>query len=113
MQHADIVFRLLFTADENATVSVHPTVCPFRDPATGLESRGSSDHLGLLPTGANMCREMEFLGQLTDFVIVIPLVETQVLSFLPRRTRSFDGDVLDRLSHKFEVVDVRSRHSQP
>ncbi len=112
MQHTRVILRFLLPTNQNATVSIHPTVCPFSHPAASLEPRGTPDQLRLLTARANMCREPEFPREATDFVIVIPFVQAQVLRPVPRRPRSFHGNVLDRLPRTFEVVDVRARHGQ-
>ncbi len=112
MQHTRVILRFLLPTNQNATVSIHPTVCPFSHPAASLESRGTPDQLRLLTARANMRREPEFPRQVTHFVKVIPFVQTQVLRFLPRRPGSFHGNAFDRLPRKLEVVDVRPRHGQ-
>ncbi len=112
MQHARVILRFLFPTNQNATVSIHPTVCPFSHPAVSLEARGTPDQLCFLTARANMRRELEFLRQITHFVIVIPFVQAQVLRPVPRRPRSFHGNAFDRLPRKLEVVDVGSRHGQ-
>ena len=112
MQHSRVVLRFLLPANQDATVSIHPTVCPFSHPAASLEPRGSPDQLRLLAARANMCREPEFLREVTHFVIVIPFVQAQVLRLVPRRPGSSYGNAFDRLPRKLEVVDVRARHGQ-
>jgi hypothetical protein len=112
MQHARVILRFLLPTNQNSTVSVHPTVCPFGHPAASLEPRGTPDQLRLLTARANMRREPKFPREVTDFVIVIPFVQAQVLRPVPRRPRSFHGNVFDRLPRKFEVVDVRAGHGQ-
>ena len=112
MQHAHVIFRFLLPTNQNATVSIHPTVCPFSHPAASLEPRGTPKQLRLLTARANMRREPEFPRQITHFVIVIPFVQTQVLRPVPRRWGSSYGDAFDRLPRELEVVDVRARHGQ-
>ncbi len=112
VQHARVILRFLFPTNENATVSIHPAVCPFSYPAASLEPLGTSDQLRLLTARANMRREPEFHRQITHFVIVIPFVQTQVLRPVPRRWGSSYGDAFDRLPRELEVVDVRARHGQ-
>ena len=111
MQHGRVILRFLLPTNQNATVSVHPTVCPFSHPAASPKPRGTPDQLRLLTARANMRREPEFPREVTDFVIVIPFVQTQVLRPVPRRPRSLHGNVFDRLPRELEVVDVRPRHS--
>ncbi len=112
MQHSRVVLRFLFPTNENATVSIHPTVCPFSHPAASLEPRGTPDQLRLFTARANMRREPELHRQITHFVIVIPFVQTQVLRPVRRRWRSSYGNAFDRLPRELEVVDVRARHGQ-
>ncbi len=112
MQHGRIVLRFLLPPNQNATVSIHPTVSPFGHPAASLETRGTPEQLRLLTARANMRREPEFLRELAHFVVVIPLVQTQVLRPVQRRSRSFHGNAFERLSRKLEVVDVRARYGQ-
>ncbi len=112
MQHARVVLRFLLPTNQNATVSVHPTVCSFSHPAASPKPRGTPDQLGFLTARANMRREPEFPGQIAHFVKVIAFVQTQVLRPVPRRPGSLHRNALDRLPHKLEVVDVRARHSQ-
>ena len=113
MQHSRVILRFLLPTNQNATVSIHPTVCPFSHPAASLEPRAAPDQLGLLAARANMRCEPEFPRQVTHFVIVIPFVQTQVLWLVRRWPGSFHGNALDRLPRQLEVVDVRSRHGQP
>ncbi len=112
MQHTRVILRFLLPTNQNATVSIHPTVCPFSHPAASLKPRGTPDQLCLLATRANMRREPEFPRQVTHFVEVIPFVQTQVLRLVQRRPGSFHGNAFDRLPRKLEVVDVCSRHGQ-
>ena len=112
MQHTCVVLRLLFPTNQDATESIHPAVCPFSHPPASLKPRGTPDQLRLLTARANMRREPEFPRQITHFGKVIPFVQTQVVRLVPRRPGSFHGNALDRLSCKFEVVDVRARHGQ-
>ncbi len=112
MQHTRVILRFLLPTNQNATVSIHPTVCPFSHPAASLKPRGTPDQLRLLTARANMRREPEFRCQITHFVKVIPFVHTQVLRLVQRRPGSFHGDAFDRLPRKLEVVDVCSRHGQ-
>ena len=112
MQHTRVILRFLLPTNQNATVSIHPTVSPFGHPATSLEPRGTPDQLRLITSRANMRREPEFLREVTHFVVVIPLVQTQVLRPVQRRSGSFHGNAFERLSRKLEVVDVRARHGQ-
>ncbi len=112
MQHGRVIFRFLLPSNQNATVSIHPTVCAFSHPAASLETHRTSEQLRLLTARANMCRKLEFLRKLSHFVVVIPLVQTQVLRPVQRRSRSCHGNAFDRLSRKLEVVHVRSRHGQ-
>ncbi len=112
MEHTRVVLRFLLPTNQNATVSIHPTVCPFSHPAASLEPRGTPDQLCLLTARANMRREPELPGQVTHFVKVIPFVQTQVLWPVPRRWRSSYGNAFDRLPRELEVVDVRARHGQ-
>ncbi len=112
MQHTRVILRFLLPTNQNATVSIHPTVGPFSHPAASLEPRGTPDQLRLLTARANMRREPEFPRQVTHFVKVIPFVQTQVLRLVPRRPGSFHGNAFDRLPRQLEVVDVRARHGQ-
>ena len=112
MPHTRVILRFLLPTNQNATVSIHPTVCPFRHPAASLKPRGTPDQLRLLTARANMRCEPEFRCQITHFVKVIPFVHTQVLRLVQRRPGSFHGDAFDRLPRKLEVVDVRPRHGQ-
>ena len=112
MQHSRVVLRFLFPTNENATVSIHPTVSPFSHPAASLEPRATPDQLRPLTARANMRRTPEFHRQITHFVIVIPFVQAQVLRLVPRRPGSLHGDAFDRLPRKLEVVDVRACHGQ-
>lgn len=112
MQHTRVILRFLLPTNQNATVSIHPTVCPFSHPAASLKPCGTPDQLRLLTPRANMRREPEFPRQITHFVKVIPFVQTQVLRLVQRRPGSFHGDAFDRLPRKLEVVDVRPRHGQ-
>ncbi len=112
MQHTRVILRFLLPTNENATVAIHPTVCPFSHPAASLKPRGTTDQLGFLSARTNMCREPEFPGQVTHFVIIIPFVQTQVVRLVPRRPGSFHGNAFDRLPRQLEVVDVCPRHGQ-
>jgi len=112
MQHTRVILRFLLPTNQNATVSIHPTVCPFSHPAASLKPHGTPDQLRLLTARANMRREAEFRCQITHLVKVIPFVQTQVLRLVQRRPGSFHGDAFDRLPRKLEVVDVRPGHGQ-
>jgi hypothetical protein len=59
-----------------------------------------------------MCREPEFFREATHFVVIIPLVQTQVLRSVQRRSRPCYRNAFKRLSRKLEVVDVRARYGQ-
>ena len=113
MQHASVILRLLFPANQDSTESVHPTVGPFGHPSAGFEARGPSNQPRLLTTRTNVRCEPEFPRQAANFVIVIPFVQTQALRFVQRRPGSFHGNTFDRLSRQLEVVDVRSSNGQP
>lgn len=113
MQHASVILRLLFPANQDSTESVHPTVGPFGHPAACFEARGPSNQPRLLTTRTNVRCKPEFPRQTANFVTVIPFVQTQALRFVQRRPGSFHRNAFDRLSRQLEVVDVRSSNGQP
>ena len=112
MQHARVILRFLLPTNQNATVSIHPTVRPLSHPAASLEPRGTPNQLRFFTARANMRREPEFHCQITHFVIVIPFVQTQVLRPAQRRPGSFYGNAFECLPRELEVVDVGARYGQ-
>jgi phosphate transport system regulatory protein PhoU len=112
MEHPHVIFRFLLPTNQDAPVAIHPTVCPFRNPAASPKPGGASDQLRLATTRTNMRRELEFPRQIAHFLKVVPFVQTQMLRLVPRRPGSFHGNAFQRLPRKLEVADVRPGHDQ-
>ena len=112
MEHREVVFGFFLPSNEHAPEAIHPTVCAHRDPAAGFEAGASFDQLSLLAPRADMGREPQLTEQVTDFVKVVSLVQTQVLRFVQTRPRSFSGPALDRFAHQLEVIDLGAGDGQ-
>src|SRR6516165_11953560 len=96
MEHAEVILHLLLPPDQDPPESVHPTMGPFDQPATGLETRFSLQRLRLLAARPHMRREPEFLHQLPGVIIVVTLVQAHPLRLLLRRFGTLPGDALQR-----------------
>jgi hypothetical protein len=79
MKHGQIGIGPLFPANEDAPKSVHPAVCAFDHPASGLEACILLDRLRLFAPAPAMSGESELLCQRPDFGVVVSLIETQSL----------------------------------
>src|SRR3990172_8873402 len=106
MEHTQIVLGFLFPTDQDAPEAVHPTVRSFHHPASGFESRTALQQSGLFAASANVGRKPELAGQVTDFIIVISLVQRQVLRLVQAGPRLLDRNTLDRFPSQFEIIDV-------
>ena len=112
VQQSKIVLRLFFPAGQDAPVAVHPTVCSFHNPATSLLPGRSLEGLCFLAPSAKMKRIAELRGQFTNFIVVIPFVQTQTLGFHSRRSGALHRNTLQGFPGQLEVIDVGSGDDQ-
>ena len=75
-------------AGEDAAEAVEPGVAAFDDPAAGAEAGLAFDRLCLFAAAADVGGEREFLGELTDLVVVVGGVEAEPVRRLPASARA-------------------------
>ena len=82
MQHRKKRVSSLLPANENPATTVHPAVNALDNPATCLEAGAFLDGLGFLAARTYVRGEAELLRKLTDFLVVVALVEAETLRLL-------------------------------
>ena len=112
MQHTQIILRSFLPPDQDSTKSVHPTVCSLHDPASGFEACRSLESLCFFAPRTKVECIMKLGGQCSNFVIVIPFVQTQTLRFRWCRSGSFDRNTHQSFAGQLEVIDVGSGDGQ-
>lgn len=112
MKHSDVVCWHLVPAYENAAEAVHPTVCPFDDLAACPFPHRAFDLLGLLTSCLDVSREAELRDHVSDFFVVVALVQAQSLLPFHGRTGAIDRDALQGLPYQLHVVAVGARNHQ-
>jgi hypothetical protein len=112
MQQSNIVLGLLAPANQNATETVHPTVCPLHyptpSPITGLPLH----FLRFLLFGRDVGGETEFLGDLLYFVISVAQIQAQPLRLLGRWLGPLDRDAFQGFFDHLHVGSVGAVHGQ-
>ena len=85
----------------------------FDDPASGAPA-GSTDLLGeLLAAGTDVRRQLVAVDQLTDFGVVIGLVQADPLRLPLGRLRALDRDRVQRSLQQLVIVAVRAVMIEP
>ncbi len=113
MEHGDIVLRLLAPPDQNPAKTVHPAMRTLHDPTPRFPTSPPLDLLGLLAAGLDVRREAEVRQDLSDLVLVIPLIQAQALRLLGAGLGALDGDALQGCRGQLHVVAVGPVHGQP
>ena len=79
MQKPQAVADFLVPTDQHTPEAIHPTMRAFHDPSSGFETRFFLQRLGFFPPRPDMGREAKLLQEVSDFVIVIALIQTKIL----------------------------------
>ena len=112
MKKTKIILRFLLPPYQYTPETIHPTVRPLRNPATGFEANLMLDRLGFFTTRANMSGISKLLYQSSYLTGIISLIQTHALRFLLRRLRARHRDTLKRSLNHFAVMSIRSGNRQ-
>lgn len=101
-----------FSADEEATKAVHPTVRAFHHPAAGAEARFSFERDCFFTPGADVGGEAKLGHDVTHVLVVIAFVQTPPLGgfgggFGARHPHAFQG-----FAGQLQVMSVGTGHRQ-
>jgi hypothetical protein len=113
VEHGEVVLGLLLPADEDPAEAIQPGVGALDDPAAGAEAGLVRERSGFLAAGADVGSEAELGEELSDFVVVVALVEAEVLRRLGRRLGPLDRDALERQADELVVVAVGTADREP
>jgi hypothetical protein len=106
MKKAKIILRFLLPPYQYTPETIHPTVRPLRDPATGFEANPTLDRLGFFTTRANMSSISKLFHPGSHLTGIISLIQTHALRFLLRRFRARHRDTLKRSLDHFAVMSI-------
>ena len=112
MQHRDVGVSPLLPADEDAAKAIHPTMRSFDDPTSSAKASTTLDGFRLFAARFDVRGEFEGGYERSRLLVVVTLVEAEVLRIQSRGLGSSNGDAVDRLTQKLEVVDVRARDGE-
>src|ERR687895_772367 len=106
MQKPQIVACFLVPADQDASETIHPTLCALHHPPPGFDPGLLFEGLGLFPARPNVGGEAKLGQQIAHFVVVIALIQAHPLRGCRARLRPRDRDTLDGLSGHLEVITI-------
>ena len=112
MKKTKIILRFLLPPYQYTPETIHPTVCPLRDPATGFEANLTFDRLGFFTTRANISSISKLFYQSSYFTGIISLIQTHALRLLLRRLWARHRDTLKRSLDHFAVMSIRPGNRQ-
>ncbi len=108
MKQGQIIFRLLFPANQNPAKSIHPAMRSFHHPPPGLESSFMLDSLSFLAASPDMSRVTELDCQVSDLVVVISFIQTKILFGF----RTFHSNACQSCPDHLHVVAIGALDSQ-
>ena len=112
MKQSQVILRFLFPPRQNAAKTVHPTVRPFRNPATSFETRLPFDRLRFFATRTNMSGITKLFYQISHLTRIITLIQTHTLRLSLRRLRTLYGNTFYRSLKHLAIMPIRSVNRQ-
>src|SRR2546428_8747248 len=112
MQKTQIVTHLLVPADQYPSEAIHPTMGAFDDPPSRLETCLVLERLRLFSSCPDVGGEAKLVQEVSDFVIVIALIQAQPLRRVGSRVWALCSDTLNGLARHLKVIAVRPVHCE-
>src|SRR5690242_18851110 len=106
MEKSQIIGRVFVPAYEEAAEALHPRMNALHDPSACFELRFPLESLGFFPTLADMGGKAKFVKDVTDFLIVVALIQAHFLRMLLCWYWTVDDDIFNGAAHQLHIGSV-------
>jgi len=108
MKQTKKIIRFLFPPHQDAAEAIHPTMCPFDNPAASFEPSFMFDGLGFFASGSNVGCIIKLFHQISYLIRIISLIQRHTLRLLFCRFRTLYRNTLYRCRNHLAVMPICS-----